>query len=105
MELFQNGNSVFKYEYGRPDSIQAATTIDALGNDVTVQETSSYHLEFTNLPKYDDNGVRYAYLVLEQGVRGWHSERTYDATTHTTTITNAVGPGEGSEEPRHEGVD
>ena len=96
MELFQNGNSVFTYEMdGQTD--QAATTIDALGNDVTVQETSSYHLEFTNLPKYDDNGVRYSYLVLEQGVRGWHSERTYDATTHTTTITNAVGPGEGSE--------
>lgn len=96
MDLFQDGVLI--------DSLEMDGTVDkdwtyitGLGSDVRVMETSSYHLEFENLPKYDEGGVRYTYLVLEQAPSGWHAERTYDADTHTTRIENTVGPGEGSE--------
>lgn len=96
MDLFQDGVLIGSFEMdGTVDSDW--TTISNLGQDVRVMETSSYHLEFENLPKYDEGGVRYTYLVLEQAPSGWHAERTYDADTHTTRIENTVGPGEGSE--------
>lgn len=96
MDLFQDGVRVGSFEMdGTVDSDW--TTISNLGQDVRVMETASYHFEFENLPKYDEGGVRYTYLVLEQAPSGWHTERTYDADTHTTRIENTVGPGEGSE--------
>lgn len=96
MDLFQDGVLIGSFEMdGTVDSDW--TTISNLGQDVRVMETSSYHLEFENLPKYDEGGVYYTYLVLEQAPSGWHTERTYDADTHTTRIENRVGPGEGSE--------
>lgn len=96
MDLFQDGVCVGSFEMdGTVD--KDWTYITGLGSDVRVMETSSYHLEFENLPKYDEGGVRYTYLVLEQAPSGWHAERTYDADTHTTRIENTVGPGEGSE--------
>lgn len=96
MDLFQDGVLIGSFEMdGTVDSDW--TTISNLGQDVRVMETASYHFEFENLPKYDEGGVRYTYLVLEQAPSGWHTERTYDADTHTTRIENTVGPGEGSE--------
>lgn len=96
MDLFQDGVLIGSFEMdGTVDSDW--TTISNLGQDVRVMETASYHFEFENLPKYDEGGVRYTYLVLEQEPSGWHTERTYDADTHTTRIENTVGPGEGSE--------
>mgnify|MGYP002230032243 CR=1 FL=1 len=41
--------------------------------------------------------MRYTYLVLETQKDGWYADRIYDAETHTTTINNAIGEGEGSE--------
>lgn len=64
---------------------------------VTYQETSSYHADILNLPKYAPDGSRHSYLVLEQNPSGWHTERTYDDETRTTTVENTYGPGEGSE--------
>lgn len=96
MDLFQDGVLIGSFEMdGTVDSDW--TTISNLGQDVRVMETASYHFEFENLPKYDEGGVRYTYLVLEQAPSGWHAERTYDADTHTTRIENRIGPGEGSE--------
>ena len=96
MDLFQDGVFIGSFEMdGTVDSDW--TTISNLGQDVRVMETASYHFEFENLPKYDEGGVYYTYLVLEQAPSGWHTERTYDADTHTTRIENTVGPGEGSE--------
>ena len=96
MDLFQDGVLIGSFEMdGTVDSDW--TTISNLGQDVRVMETASYHFEFENLPKYDEGGVYYTYLVLEQAPSGWHTERTYDADTHTTRIENTVGPGEGSE--------
>lgn len=66
-------------------------------DDATWQETSSYDVTLDNLPKYSPEGKRYSYVVLEDGVDGWHSERTYDAENHLTKVENTVGPGEGSE--------
>lgn len=96
MDLFQDGVLIGSFEMdGTVDPDW--TTISNLGQDVRVMETASYHFEFENLPKYDEGGVYYTYLVLEQAPSGWHTERTYDADTHTTRIENTVGPGEGSE--------
>lgn len=96
MDLFQDGVLIGSFEMdGTVD--KDWTYLKDLGSDARVMETSSYHLEFENLPKYDEGGVRYTYLVLEQAPSGWHTERTYDADTHTTRIENTVGPGEGSE--------
>ncbi|WP_407417374.1 SpaA isopeptide-forming pilin-related protein, partial [Paratractidigestivibacter faecalis] len=61
----------------------------------TAQETSPWHLDLNNLPKYDDEGREYTYLVLEEEVRGYGSRREYDPETRTTTIRNTpVGSGD-----------
>ena len=95
VQLIQNGELIGEYTMdGLTDSVP--TVIEGLGG-ATYQETRSYHLDFAELPKYDANGVRYSYLLLEVSPSGWHSERTYDPETRLTTIENTVGPGEGSE--------
>lgn len=96
VQLFQDGVLIGTFEMdGTVDA--SATDIKNLP-DATYQETSSYHLDFEDLPKYNpENGVRYTYLVLETQKDGWYVDRIYDAETHTTTINNAVGEGEGSE--------
>lgn len=96
VQLFQDGVLIGTFEMdGTVDA--SATDIKNLP-DATYQETSSYHLDFEDLPKYNpENGVRYTYLVLETPKAGWYVDRIYDAETHTTTISNAVGEGEGSE--------
>lgn len=63
----------------------------------TYQETGQYRLTFSNLPLYDENGARYIYRIVEDEPNGWHSTREYDAETHTTTIVNEQGPGEGTD--------
>uniref|UniRef100_UPI003AB19171 Cna B-type domain-containing protein n=1 Tax=Enorma sp. TaxID=1920692 RepID=UPI003AB19171 len=96
VQLFQDGKLIGAFEMdGTVDP--SATEIRNLPG-ATYQETSSYHLDFEDLPKYNpENGVRYTYLVLETPKAGWYVDRIYDAETHTTTINNAVGEGEGSE--------
>lgn len=96
VQLFQDGVLIGTFEMdGTVDA--SAMHIKNLP-DATYQETSSYHLDFEDLPKYNpENGVRYTYLVLETPKAGWYVDRIYDAETHTTTINNAVGEGEGSE--------
>lgn len=96
VQLFQDGVLIGTFEMdGTVDA--SATDIKNLP-DATYQETSSYHLDFEDLPKYNpENGVRYTYLVLETQKDGWYADRIYDAETHTTTINNAIGEGEGSE--------
>ncbi len=96
VQLFQDGVLIGTFEMDG--------TVDASATDIknlpgaTYQETSSYHLDFEDLPKYNpENGVRYTYLVLETPKDGWHVDRVYDAETHTTTINNTIGVGEGSE--------
>ena len=54
-------------------------------------------MTLANLPKYSPEGRRYSYLVLEESVSGWRSDRIYDAENHLTKVENTVGPGEGSE--------
>ena len=96
VQLFQDGVLIGTFEMdGTVDA--SATDIKNLP-DATYQETSSYHLDFEDLPKYNpENGVRYTYLVLETQKDGWYADRIYDAETHTTTINNVIGEGEGSE--------
>lgn len=96
VQLFQDGKLIGTFEMdGTVDP--SATDIKNLPG-ATYQETSSYHLDFEDLPKYNpENGVRYTYLVLETPKDGWHVDRVYDAETHTTTINNTIGVGEGSE--------
>lgn len=86
----------------------APLSIDGL-HGATYQETSPYHLEFRNLPKYDEEGSKHIYLVLESGTEpgAWHTERDYTPDTdrypcaagHTVNLTelwNTQGPGEAS---------
>uniref|UniRef100_UPI002804F6AA Cna B-type domain-containing protein n=1 Tax=uncultured Enorma sp. TaxID=1714346 RepID=UPI002804F6AA len=96
VQLFQDGVLIGTFEMdGTVDP--SATEIRNLPG-ATYQETSSYHLDFEDLPKYNpENGVRHTYLVLETQKDGWYVERIYDAETHTTTINNAIGEGEASE--------
>ena len=63
----------------------------------TWQETASYDVTLDGLPKYSPEGKRYSYVVLEDSVDGWHTDRIYDAENHLTKVENTVGPGEGSE--------
>lgn len=96
VQLFQDGKLIGTFDMdGTTDLIP--TKIENLSGDATVQETSSYHLDFNNLPKYSSDGVRHVYLVLETQKTGWHVDRIYDAETHTTTFNNTIGDGEGSE--------
>lgn len=70
----------------------------------TVQETEPWHLSIEGLPEYSESGAHYSYLVLEDAVEGWHTERTYDPTGYAhegselgkplTTIVNTKGPGD-----------
>ena len=95
IELYQDGVLVDTYTMdGKSDA--AATPITKLG-DATWQETSSYHIDFENLPKYSPEGRRYNYLVLETHKENWHTERTYDPDTLTTSIYNYFPEGEGSD--------
>lgn len=95
VELYQDGVKIGEFTLdGKTD--ENATPIDGLG-DATWQETSSYHGDFENLPKYSPDGVRYNYIVLEVKKDNWHSERTYDSDTRTTRIDNYFPEGEGSE--------
>lgn len=65
--------------------------------NATWQETASYDVTLDGLPKYSPEGKRYSYVVLEDPVDGWHTDRVYDAEKHLTKVENTVGPGEGSE--------
>lgn len=95
VELYQDGVKIGEFTLdGKTD--ENTTPIDGLG-DATWQETSSYHGDFENLPKYSPDGVRYNYIVLEVKKDNWHSERTYDSDTRTTRIDNYFSEGEGSE--------
>ena len=95
VELYQDGVRIDTFELdGKTDT--DATPVEGI-DGATWQETSSYHGDFENLPKYSPDGVRYNYLVLEVKKANWHSDRTYDPDTHTTRIDNYFPEGEGSE--------
>lgn len=100
--LYQDGKLVGEYTLdGETEDQPTAITELALPEEFeerpTWQETEAYKLEFEHLPKYTEGGVRHTYLVLEEPVTGWDTDRTYDAETRTTTITNDIGPGESSD--------
>ena len=91
----------------RDGSLYGKAVLDGVVDDVpnnlvgdgadggTAQETSPWHLDLNNLPKYDDEGREYTYLVLEEEVPGYSSRREYDPQTRTTTIRNTpVGSGD-----------
>ena len=59
----------------------------------TVQETSPWHLDFSNLPKFAPDGHRFSYQLIEGDKAGYWSDHTYDADTLTTTIRNTPGTG------------
>ena len=95
VELYQDGVRIGTFELdGKTDS--DATPVEGI-DGATWQETSSYHGDFENLPKYSPDGVHYNYLVLEVKKDNWHSDRTYDPDTRTTRIDNYFPEGEGSE--------
>lgn len=100
--LYQDGKLVGEYTLdgeteGQPTTITDLTLPEGFEEQPTWQETEAYKLEFEHLPKYTDGGVRHTYLVLEEPVTGWDTDRTYNAETRTTTITNDIGPGESSD--------
>lgn len=100
--LYQDGKLVGEYTLdgkteGQPTAITELALPEGFKEQPTWQETEAYKLEFEHLPKYTDGGVRHTYLVLEEPVTGWDTDRTYDAETRTTTITNDIGPGESSD--------
>ncbi|HJG40853.1 SpaA isopeptide-forming pilin-related protein [Bifidobacterium pullorum] len=100
--LYQDGKPVGEYTLdgeteGQPTAITELALPEGFEERPTWQETEAYKLEFEHLPKYTDGGVRHTYLVLEEPVTGWDTDRTYDAETRTTTITNDIGPGESSD--------
>lgn len=100
--LYQDGKPVGEYTLdgkteGQPTPITELALPEGFEERPTWQETEAYKLEFEHLPKYTEGGVRHTYLVLEKPVTGWDTDRTYDAETRTTTITNDIGPGESSD--------
>ena len=100
--LYQDGKRVGEYTLDGKTEDQSTTITDltlpeGFEEQPTWQETEAYKLEFEHLPKYTDGGVRHTYLVLEEPVTGWDTDRTYNAETRTTTITNDIGPGESSD--------
>ena len=100
--LYQDGELVGEYTLDGKTEDQPTTITDlalpeGFEEQPTWQETEAYKLEFEHLPKYTEGGVRHTYLVLEEPVTGWDTDRTYDAETRTTTITNDIGPGESSD--------
>ena len=100
--LYQDGKLVGEYTLDgktedQPTDITDLALPEGFEEQPTWQETEAYKLEFEHLPKYTEGGVRHTYLVLEEPVTGWDTDRTYDAETRTTTITNDIGPGESSD--------
>lgn len=59
------------------------------------QETEPWKLTIV-VPKYNEDGSKYTYLVLEHNVAGWHTTYETNAETNTTTIVNTRGDGAGS---------
>lgn len=54
----------------------------------TVQETSPWHLDFSNLPEFSPEGHRYTYQVIEDDTPGFGSRHEYDQNKKTTSIYN-----------------
>ena len=59
-------------------------------------ETKPWHLEFTDLPKYDADGSKYNYTVVETGTAGFTVSRTIDTDANVTKIYNTPVGAEGS---------
>lgn len=98
----------FVAEYALDGIVDTETKKGELdGVTYNVQEDEPWHLAIKGLPEYSKTGAHYSYLVIEQPVDGWHSERVYYPNKddeaakkagvekdHTTVITNAYGNGE-----------
>ena len=70
---------------GRADATPTSFSID--GTYAQYQETSAWHMEFTNLPKYNENGSKYTYMVFESA-GNYHSDSSYNAEKNATTVYN-----------------
>lgn len=98
----------FVAEYALDGIVDTETKKGELdGVTYNVQEDEPWHLAIKGLPEYSKTGAHYSYLVIEQPVDGWHSERVYYPNKddeaakkagvekdHTTVITNTYGNGE-----------
>ncbi len=78
---------------GRVDATPTAFSID--GTYAQYQETSAWHMEFTDLPKYNESGSKYTYMVFE-GAGNYHSDSSYNAETNATTVYNRPSTGDES---------
>lgn len=68
-------------------------TFETSSSPSTVQETSPWHLDFSNLPEFAPDGHRYSYQLLEGNKSGFWGERAYDAESRTVTLRNTPGTG------------
>ena len=95
--IFRDG---VRYATAEMDGVVDDEAANLVGEDAaggTVRETAPWHLDLEGLPKYDDEGREYSYLVLEGDVAGYNSRREYDSDQRLTSIYNdPVGEGDTS---------
>ena len=95
VKLFRDDELIGIFDMDGTRDAEASAVDGAEG--ALVQETRSYHLEFTDLPKYSPDGHKYSYLVLEVQDDKWYTEREYDSEENLTSLYNYIPEGEGSE--------
>ena len=106
VQLFQNDTLVAADDEGDTFAIDGVAdtgegrtiTLKVGGKTYTsrAKETTPWHLEFTGLPKYDADGSKYNYTVVETGTEGFTVSRTVDPATNATKIYNTPVGTEGS---------
>lgn len=102
VKLYRDHQLVGRYQLDGVADERTLRTIDGgtpEEREFTVQETSDWYLEIKGLPEYSADGSHYSYLVIEESIQGWHSERSYDSEQHLTTIVNTQGPGASTDIP------
>lgn len=105
VRLVRDGELIGKYQLdgkpdGEPTDLMNPDGSAMMGDEVdlwdmgivsspsTVQETSPWHLDFSNLPEFSPEGHRYTYQVLEDDTSGFSTTHEYDQDTKTTKIYN-----------------
>lgn len=113
VRLVRDGELIGKYQLdGKPDdeptdlmnpdgSAMMGDEVDLwdmgiVSSSSTVQETSPWHLDFSNLPEFSSEGHRYTYQVLEDDTPGFSTTHEYDQDTKTSKIYNRPQTGSDS---------
>lgn len=103
VKLIQNDTVVGKFHLTGDTANKGSFRIDGAESDSDYEETTPWHLKFTNLPLYDSEGRKYTYMVLEEATPGYSSQHEFGKDEYGDSITTIRNKpvGEGEWTPLH----